>query len=349
MAVYTPIDKSTSFMNPLKYTGTGTSNALTGLGFQPDLVWIKNVSGTDTPILANSVSGATKYLVNSQTYSQSTNVESVKSFDADGFTVGTQAAVNDNTDTLRSWNWKMGTTSGITTNGSTTITPSSYSFNATAGQSVLLYTGNATAGAKLAHGLGKVPALVIIKNYASGSEGWSVYHKMMGNTKYIKLNTAAAAVIATNRWNDTTPDDVNITLGDDPSVNGSTTMIAYCFAEVNGYSRMGNYTGNAEAFPKGVFVTTGFKPSFFLVKRYDTGTEPWLLFDNTQLGYNQNNSRWNANEDVAENTVTEVNLMSNGFDIISTGAHINASAGNFLYIAFGQSIVGSNGVCATGR
>ena len=209
----------------------------------------------------------------------------MQSFDADGFTVGTDNQFNVSSDGYVSWNLKAGTTSGIATNGSTTITPSTYSFNQTSGFSIIAYTGNVTSGAKLAHGLGAVPKMIIIKNYDSGSEGWTIYHQALGNTKYIKLNTSAAAVTATNRWNDTTPDDVNITLGDDPSVNGSTTMIAYCFADIQGFSKAGIWKGNGAANfnnrQVGPYIYTGFRPAVVMSKPVDSGD--WRIFDNLSL------------------------------------------------------------------
>ena len=145
------------YYNTTLYTGTGSSNAITGVGFQPDFTWLKNMSAADEHVATNAVIGATKYVVPNGGDAQTTKAETLKSFDADGFTVGTFETVNTDTENYASWNWKAGTTSGITTNGSTTITPSAYSFNQTAGISFLKFTGNYTNGAKLAHGLGVVP------------------------------------------------------------------------------------------------------------------------------------------------------------------------------------------------
>ena len=346
---YSAIDKSSLFMNSLLYTGTGSSNAITGVGFQPDFTWIKNRDVTDFHVLTDAARGVTKYIKSDDTTAETTNAESLKSFDSDGFTVGTMNEVNTNTEDFASWNWKAGTTSGIATNGSTTITPSSYSFNQTSGFSILAYTGNVTSGAKLAHGLGVTPDMVIIKNYNSGSEGWTVYHTSLGNTHYIKLNTTAASVDNVNRWNDTDPDSINITLGDDPSVNGSTTMVAYCFANVKGYSKMGSYFGNA--LSDGPFIYTGFKPDFILTKPSTYGSS-WGIHDNKRPGYNPATvaNDLSLQPNTTNGTITEARLdvYSNGFKLNSTAGEVN-QAYNYIYAAFGQTLVGSNGVVATAR
>ena len=341
---YSAIDKSSLFMNPLLYTGNGTtSHAITGLGFQPDWCFIKNRETTDVPNISTSVNGVNKYLITSTTDSLQSGSQNLLSFDADGFTVGTDNQFNQSADGYVSWNLKAGTTSGIATNGSTTITPSSYSFNQTSGFSILAYTGNVTSGAKLAHGLGAVPKMVIIKNYNSGSEGWSVYHTSLGNTHYIKLNTLAGSVDNVNRWNDTDPDSVNITLGDDPSVNGSTTMVAYCFAAIKGYSKFGQYTGNANA--DGTFVYTGFRPAFVLIKG-TPGSYNWNLFDNKRPGYNPTDPPLWPNSSVAQSDPYPIDILSNGFKAKTSSSQVGAAI-NYIYMAFGQSLVGSNGVVGT--
>ena len=154
------------------YTGTGASNAQTfpeTAAMQPDLIWIKNRDAADFNVLTDSIRGVTKYIQSNSTAAEVTNAESLKSFDSDGFTVGTQAEVNTNTEDFVSWNWKAGTTSGIA--GSPSITPTSYSFNATSGFSIIEYTGNGTSGATIPHGLGVAPKFILVKNVAFSSWG----------------------------------------------------------------------------------------------------------------------------------------------------------------------------------
>jgi len=163
MAVYTAIDSASSFFNPVLYTGTGSSLAVTGAGFQPDFTWIKNRDAADFHVLTDAVRGATKYVQSNTDAAEVTNAESLKSFDSDGFTAGTQAEVNTNTEDFASWNWKAGTTTGIA--GSPSITPTAYSFNQTAGFSINIHFG-ATPNPCGRVALDPVAKYVIIENPA---------------------------------------------------------------------------------------------------------------------------------------------------------------------------------------
>jgi len=341
------------FFSTKLYTGTGAELANTGVGFQPDFVWIKERSGTESYSLSTSVQGATYYLQSNTTSAQGTDAQGLKSFDSDGFTVGTSDQVNTNTETYVSWNWKCGTTSGIATNGSTTITPSTYSFNQTAGISIIEYTGNATAGAKVAHGLGAIPQVVFCKIVTPYTgDDWTTYNHILGNTKNIPLNATNAAGTSTTRWNDTSPDSVNITLGTDSSVNQSGgTQIAYCFTEKKGFSKFGSYEGNDNA--DGPFVYTGFRPALVVIKAIDT-TGPWVVVDDKRIesGSNYDNAVlfWDAN--TAEQTSNEnhsLNLLSNGFKLTSADDWTNDPE-TYVYMAFAEfPIVSSNDVPVVAR
>ena len=179
MAAYISFQPS-DFFNSVLHTGNGSELAVSGVGFQPDFTWIKNRTNVDYHVLTDSVRGATKYVRSNDTTIETTDAQGLKSFDSDGYTLGTQNQVNEVSANFVGWNWKAGTTSGIATNGSTTITPSSYSFNQTAGFSILIYTGNITSGAKLAHGLGATPDFVMIKSLAA-TKDWGVYNKGMNS------------------------------------------------------------------------------------------------------------------------------------------------------------------------
>jgi hypothetical protein len=349
---YSVIDKSSSFMNTLLYTGTGASNAQTGAGFQPDMTWLKSRSATTSHYLFDSARGATKAIFPDLTDAEATNAEYLKSFDSDGFTVGTNAGINDNTATYAGWNWKAGTTSGIATNGSTTITPSAYSFNQTSGISIVQFAGNETGGAKVPHGLGAVPEVMILKALSgtnSALNGWNMYHHSIGNTKYMLMNTTDVEATATNRWNDTTPDSVNFTLGSSDAVNvADGNMVAYCFAPVKGYSKFGYFKGNGET--NGPVVYCGFKPQYLIIKRYNSGSSVgWGLYDNKRNGYNDNQRTFYIQSTSAEDSGGYVDFYSTGFKLTSSSAWQNSSNNYFLYLAFGQSIVGSNGVTGTAR
>jgi hypothetical protein len=361
---YTTINKSSSFFNTLTWSGDSSSpENITGVGFQPDFIWGKLRNTAYSHQLYDSVRG---FGNDKEIQSDNTTAQGGGTADqygylsgvvADGFTAtaGSDSGAdkygywNESGKTYASWNWKAGTTSGIATNGSTTITPSSYSFNQTSGFSILAYTGNVTSGAKLAHGLGVTPDMVIIKNYNSGSEGWSVYHTGLGNTHYIKLNTTAAKVDNVNRWNDTDPDSINITLGDDPSVNGSTTMVAYCFADVKGYSKFGSYEGNGNV--DGSFVYTGFRPAWTMVKSIDSA-DSWQIKNVKSNPYNVADKYLMANQNVAEVTEASasgwMDILSNGFKPRASNAQVNGNH-TYIYAAFGQTLVGTNNVPCTAR
>tara|TARA_Y100000310_G_scaffold43799_1_gene40804 strand:- start:10 stop:1041 length:1032 start_codon:yes stop_codon:yes gene_type:complete len=327
------------------WTGTGASNAQTGVGFQPDFTWIKNRDDTDCHVLTDAVRGVTKYLQSNDTTAETTNVETLKTFDSDGFTVGTSSKVNTNTEKYAAWNWKAGTTSGIATNGSTTITPNSYSFNQTSGVSILQYTGNSTDDAKLAHGLGVAPHLVICKEQNVSSNNWAVWHVSLGND-VVALDTTAAKVAGNSRFSNEAPDAVNITLGSDGSTNLSGNMICYAFAPIKGFSKFGSFTGNGNA--DGTFIYTGFRPAWVLVK-VKNYTAAWTMFDNKRIGYNPTNRVFTPNTTGVDYAGHMSDIYSNGFKPFNNDPQINGSY-EYCYAAFAESpIVSSNDIPVTAR
>ena len=345
---YTTINKSSLHMNTKLYTGTGSSNALTGINFQPDLTWIKKRDGTNYHVLTDAVRGATKQIYSNDTGAEQAVAEGLKSFDSDGFTLGTNGDTNGSGGSYVGWNWKAGTTSGITTDGNTTITPSSYSFNQTAGFSILKFTGNGVEGAKLAHGLGTTPAMVIIKRTSTTGD-WVVYHKNLTATKSVFLNYADAEAARSPNGYIYSPDATNITLSNHGDINNNgVTTVAYCFAEKTGYSKFGSYVGNGNA--DGTFVYTGMKPSFILIKNASAGGQSWRLVDNKRIGYNPNNIQLYPNLVNAESTSEYVvDIVSNGFKVRATDSGVNGSGNTMIYLAIGQSLVGSNNVPCTAR
>ena len=354
MAAYISFQPTDYYKTQL-YTGTGAENAQTfpqTAAMQPDFTWIKARTGSKSHRLFDSPRGVTNWIASDNNGAESTTAESLKSFDSDGFTLGTYDHVNDNTVTFASWNWKGGTTSGITTNGSTTITPSSYSFSAAAGISIVKYTGNYTSGAKVAHGLGAVPELIIVKRLDAAA-AWAVYMKAMGNTKNMKLNTNANATTSTAYWNDTTPDSVNFTLGNNTDVNNSgTAHVAYCFAPIKGFSRFGNYSGNGDN--DGPMIFTGFRPAFLMTKSItDAGDNDWHMMDDKRNGFNPENWLIQADLAIAEETGSSyewVDFVSNGFKMRTNNGSINSSGANYSYMAFGEfPFVSSNSIPTTAR
>ena len=340
MAVFTTINDSGSFFSTTLYTGTGSSLAVTGVGFQPDFTWIKNRDAADFHVLTDAVRGATKYVQANTDAAEVTNAESLKSFDSDGFTVGTQAEVNTNTEDYVSWNWKAGTTTGIA--GSPTITPTSYSFNATSGFSVIAYTGTGSV-ATLPHGLGVAPKLIMIKDLA-GTD-WAVYHDSMDATApedyFQSLNLTAARSDNAAIWNDTAPTSTLFTLGTGTYVNASgNDFIAYCFTDVQGYSKFGSYTGNGNA--DGPFIYTGFRPAFIMFKKTDAVGE-WVIYDTKRLGYNGANSYLEPSTTDDDDGNDQMDFLSNGVKIRNPGSYSNTSSGSYIYAAFAEfPLVSSN-------
>ncbi len=348
---YTTINKSTDYFNTKLYTGNGSTQSITGVGFQPDWTWIKSRnSASYNHMLFDAVRGATKYIKSDATSAENTLTETLKSFNSDGFTVGTEADVNNNSTTYASWNWKANGAGSTNYDGSINSTVSA---NTTAGFSIVKYTGNGTAGATIGHGLGATPAVIIQK--IRGSTGnWLVYHHKNTSapeTDFLKLNTTDATADEVTIFNDTAPTSSVFSVGTESTINGNgNTCIAYCFAEKKGYSKFGSYTGNGTAgvdgAGDGTFIYTGFKPSMIIIKPSST-TGNWQIFDNKRPGFNESDNLA-PNNNAAENTSNDfVDLVSNGFKLRS-GTY-SASGVTYIYMAFGQSLVGSNNVPCTAR
>ena len=344
---YTTVNKGSLYQNTVLYLGNDTGQSITGVGFQPDLVWTKSRDNTEAHNVWDAARGVQSYLsANTNDAVSEGGSTGLSSFDSDGFTVGSLDSLNDNNLNFAAWNWKAGTTSGIATNGSTTITPTTYSFNATSKCSILKYSGNGVAGAKVAHGLGVTPACIIIKRTDSAAH-WTIYHQSLSAEKKLYMNNNYAETDDTGAWNDTNPDTVNFTLGTENDVNnGSGTYVAYCFADVLGYQKFGVYYGNGDT--NGAFAWTGFKPSLIIIKRSDT-TSNWVIEDDKRTGYNPNNNHLYPSLSNAESAGYTIDQLSNGFKVRVTSADINASGGDYRYMAWGQTMVGTNNIPATAR
>jgi hypothetical protein len=336
---YTTIDDPTIYFNTLLYTGNSTARSLTGVGFQPDWVWIKSRSNTYHHELYDVARGVQKGLNSNRTNAEETR-SGLTSFDSDGFSIGTAGRENNNGDTKVAWNWKAGGSASSNSNGSITSTVSA---NTTAGFSIVSYTG-AGGSSNVGHGLGVAPNFIIAKNRDSGSLSWFVSNDAIGWTKRLKLdgtNTAATNVA----FGDTDPDSTKFYLQDNNLNTSGQDHIAYCFAEKKGYSKFGSYTGNGNA--DGTFVYTGFSPAWVMIKNTE-GTDNWNIYDNKRLGYNTNYSFLIANESNAENTTTStanLDILSNGFKVRASTGHLNTSGDKYIYMAFAESpFVNSNGI-----
>ena len=342
---YSTVDKSSSLMNTKKFSGTGSAQSITGVGFQPDFSYIKSSSNAEYWNITDSVRGVTSNLSTNVTTAASTEAQRITAFNADGFSLGTNDQTNLSGGTFVSWNWKGATTSGLSGG---TITPSSYSINTTSKFGIYQYTGTGSTGT-IAHGLGVQPDVMIIK-CISNDQQWNVYHKSgIASAGALVLNTTAANDTSSNFWNDTEPDATVFTIGTNGQLNTSGyTYIAYVWCDVKGFCKSGRYKGNGES-ANGTFIYTGFKPSFVLIKNADS-TAAWNMNNNTLLGYNPSNNVLSPNTAGAQNTSYISDIYSNGFKPFnSADAEYNASGNNYVYLAVGQSFIGSNGVCGTAR
>jgi len=353
---YTTIDDPSAYFQTTLYSGTGSSQAVTNTGnsdLQPDWVWLKvRSNGTYGHAIFDSVRGVNKVIGSNTTNAeedQSSDV-SLSSFNSDGFTVGGYFNnVNQSGQTFVSWQWKAGT--GFTNDASGTSIgsiDSAGSVNTDAGFSIIKWTGN-DANATVAHGLGAVPGMFIVKNLSNATTGWYVYHQSLGNTNHILLDTAAALVDDIN-WNDTSPTSTVINLGGQTGSNGpSNSMLVYCFAEKKGYSKFSSYTGNANA--DGTFVYTGFKPAMVICKKSSASGTNWGIIDNKRAkSFNQISAMLNPNSTGSEGANNNCDFVSNGFKWRTNDGNSNASGDSYIYMAFAeQPFVTSTGVPATAR
>jgi len=349
---YTDIDKPSDYFNTKLYTGTGATHNITGVGFQPDWVWIKERNSAVSHHLYDSVRGATKRLESDNTDAETTAGTFLTSFDSDGFTLGSNGGLNGSSDTYVAWNWKAGTSVSGNTGGSGTAKTYTGSVNTDAGFSIIRYIGNSTSGHTIPHHLGTTPALVIARTI-SVAKDWNVYHHKNTSapeTDVLVLNTTAATADDLGVWNDTAPTSSVVTLGDSSQLNtNDATCIMYAFAEKTGYSKFGSYVGNGNA--DGTFVYTGFKPAWVLVKRTDSA-EGWYIFDNKRSDFNLSDDALRANLSNAEisNWGVGFDFLSNGFKARATDASINSSGGSYIYMCFAEApLVGSNNVPCTAR
>jgi hypothetical protein len=340
---YTTIDKPDDYFNTILYTGTGATNAITGVGFQPDWVWIKD-RGSNSHRLTDSVRGVTKILYSDLDFAEVIDADTIQSFDADGFTLGGDADTNGSGQNFVSWNWLAANGTVSNTAGSITSTVSA---NTTSGFSIVSYTGTG-ANADVGHGLGSAPKMIIFKNRNTVTD-WDVYIEPVGAGKRLYLNSTVGEQVATNYMNNTAPTSTLFSVGvaDNTNKSGS-PQIAYCFAEVKGYSKFGSYAGNNNA--DGTFVYTGFSPSFVLVKRYGGGTQNWVIYDNKRNTYNLTNSTLRPNTSGAEATNNGVDLLSNGFKFRSSDGDSNGYSDGYIYMAFAENpFVTSTGIPTTAR
>ena len=347
------LDKPSDYFTTKLYSGNGGTQSITGLDFQPDWVWIKQRNAAQSHVLIDSVRGVLKRLRSDQSDAEDTKANSLTAFGTDGFTLGSAYEVNDSSDTYVSGNWKAGTsfTNDASATGIGSI-DSTGSVNTTSGFSICSYTGTGSAGT-IKHGLSTAPKMIIWKN-RSATASWQVYHHTLplssGEYQALQLNlTNVSAPFGTyNFMNATAPTSTVFSLDGVPEMNGNgNSIIAYCFAEKQGYSKFGSYTGNDNA--DGTFVYLGFKPAFVMIKRTNSVND-WIMLDNKRNGFNVVDDRLLANTNAAEATTNLLDFTSTGMKMRATYGGVNGASDNFIYMAFAEeSFVSSTGVPATAR
>ena len=347
---YTDIDDPSAYFQIATYTGSN-NQSITNDGnsdLQPDFVWIKRRSNADHHSLTNSSLGVNKQLLSSSSNAEQSRTDQIQSFNTDGFTLGIDGAgyTNVGGNTYVAWQWKAnGGTTSSNTDGSITST---VQVNQDAGFSIVTWTGNENASATVGHGLGVAPDMWIAKR-RNGTYNWQVYTSALapvsGNNLILTLNSTAAAeqVTGTSFTSSSTFQ---------PSSNAkrnSGDMIAYCFAEKQGYSKFGTYVGNAVT--NGTFIYTGFKPACIITKTVNTA-EGWGIYDYKRSGFNVYNDALALNSQAA----TEGGVNYNFMDILSNGFKCRRAtygpnqATKYIYMAFAENpFTTSTGIPTTAR
>ena len=324
------IDKPSDYFVTNLHTGNGGTQAITGVGFAPNWIWIKNRTSAEGSGIFDTVRGATKMLCSANDDGESTTTNSLTAFGTDGFSVGANNRVNQNTNNIVSWNWKE--QAGV--------------FD------IVSYTGNGS-NRTIAHNLGVVPKMMIVKRRNADSTSWFVYHVANGNGNVMKLDNTEAVSAYAEYWNATTPTSSVFSLGTAATANvDGGTFIAYLFGD-SSISKMGSYTANANV--NGTFVFTGHKPAFLLIKNTSQATD-WIMYDNKREGYEPQNKEFRANANAAERNAEDNNVQfcANGFKLRNAGTKSNADSGNTLiYMSFAEqpfvTSTGNGSIPATAR
>ena len=363
------IKKSGDFFNSILYTGDDASpRSLTGVGFQPDFTWGKDRSAGNDHWLTDAVRGTSEQgLASNQTYAEGTGDQQygyVSGFGSDGFTLttgtgGNISLVNNDTTTYVAWNWLAGTAPTADNSAGAGATPTAgsgkidgsnlgsalaggiaakrLSANTTAGFSIVSYEGT-DANATIGHGLSQAPELLIIKALDTGSTSWAVGADAMTSWAYsMELDTTDAQASVATRFNSTAPTASVFSVGDSGYTNAPSgeNFVAYAFHSVEGYSKVGSYTGNGNA--DGTFISTGFRPAFVMIKNYGATGDRWLILDDKRDTYNVATNSLAPNLGNAESTGYDLDFVSNGIKIRDDESPLNTSGIGYLYLAFAES------------
>jgi len=325
---YTEIDDPSAYFQTKLYTAADAYTFDGNSDLAPNWMWIKERNGTNEHNLFDSVRGTTKRLESSTTAAEQTSSTTLTAFGSDGFTVGNNGGTGQNGGNYVGWGWKK---------------------SATPGFDIVAFTGNGSART-ISHSLSAVPKMYIVKNRSTGSTQWRVYHASLGATKHMALDATQAIGDAASVFNDTEPTSSVFSVGTDDAANkNGDSLIAYLFADKQGYSKFGSYIGNGNV--DGTFVYTGFKPAFIMTKQTD-GTDWWVINDNKRDPFNASTYGLRPNDSAAESSdeAWTKDLLSNGFKHRTANSGSNGSGNEYIYMAFAENpFVTSTGVPATAR
>ena len=334
----TDTDFPSKQFNVLTYSGNGSTQNITGLGFQPDLCWIKDRTSTAAygNCLIDSTRGRAKVLYSHDTRAQLTSgtSEDLTSFDSDGFSLANSAnaAVNTNGQNYVAWCWKAN--GGTTTTNTQGAASNTLQANTKAGFSISQFS-NSSGATTIGHGLGVAPAFYVIKIADGGGGSWGVYHKSLGATKYVRFNSNAAAATASNYFNDTEPTSTVLSVG---STWTGTTIMCYAWADVEGFQKFGKYIANSVDNDGAPFIYTGFRPRLLAIKGIDT-TNSWMVFDTARETANpiDQNLHWDSSAGEATENYRDLDILSNGFKIRTSNGALNDPSGDeYIYCAWGD-------------
>jgi hypothetical protein len=331
------IQKPSKYMDALAYTGTGASNSISSLGFSPDLVWIKNRGTTTDHALYDIVRGAQQQLSSNSTAAEVTSSTGLTAFDSAGFTIGTSSLVNTSGTQYVAWSWDAGSTNSTNTSGSITSTVRA---NPQAGVSIVSFVNaSGTNQSTVGHGLGSSPKMIIAKNRDTGANNWAVFHSSVCDTtsKFLQLNTTAALTTFATVWGASLPSSSVFGVTGGGIATASVNMIAYCFAEIEGYSKFGSYTGNGSA--DGPFVWCGFRPRWVMIKVTTNASENWYILDTARDTANATGLYLFPSANTAETNYIStypLDIVSSGFKL-RNATYPNTSSATYIFAAFAES------------
>lgn len=329
------IPNGRTVMDATLVTGvTGGTQTITNAGgFKPDLIWTKTRSAVDNNYLVDSVRGTSNYLISNSTAAEASNANFITGITSTGYSYGSSGYGSGIT--LVGWQWQAG--QGSTSSNTSGSITSTVSVNASAGFSIVTYTGTGVVGGTVGHGLGVAPSFIVVKDRTTAGYGWLCYHSALGVNQYIQLNGNGAAASLTGVWGsavNSTTFGVYAAVGSSNNAL-SDSLVAYCWAEIAGFSKFGSYTGNGSS--DGPFIYTGFRPKFVMYKAATGSAYNWSIYDTARDPYNTPTKLLYPNSSSAEDSpYLYMDILSNGFKIRAAG-NLNENGSNYIYACFAEN------------